>query len=172
MGRSSANERRSPLTLYWRAGNVTFRLPPPAPRRSSQIEKTISFKPSSGPSVKWISASASFPGELPRSFGVILTVMMCFLRRLRRVWDPRCAVPSPQEEPPRGPAEGCESRRRDALERACHAFLRAKRAWRDRDAERRRRRRATNGIGEDVRRTSRFGKHRTTPAHGKNARGE
>ena len=28
MGRSRANDRRSPFTEYWRAGNVTFRPPP------------------------------------------------------------------------------------------------------------------------------------------------
>ena len=44
MGRSSAKLRRSPLTAYWRAGNVTLRPPPP---RRSQMEKPISFKPSS-----------------------------------------------------------------------------------------------------------------------------
>src|SRR5256885_2102555 len=34
----------------------------------------MSFSPSSGPSVKCSSASATFPGGLPLSFGVILTV--------------------------------------------------------------------------------------------------
>src|SRR5471032_629828 len=137
MGRSSAKERRSPLTLYWRAGNVTLRLPPPAPRRISQIEKPISFKPSSGPSVKWISASASFPGGLPRSFGVILTVMMCFLRRLSPCIGTR-GVRFLHRKRNRDAvlAGGREARRRDAVERACHAFF-AKRAWRGRDAERR-----------------------------------
>ena len=38
MGRSSAKLRRSPFTLYWRAGNVTLR---PGPTRRSQIEKPI-----------------------------------------------------------------------------------------------------------------------------------
>src|SRR4029077_12013433 len=70
-GRKSAKLRRSPFTLYCRAGNVTFRPPPP---RRSQIAKPISLSPSSGPLTKWSSASASFPGGLPLSFAVILTV--------------------------------------------------------------------------------------------------
>jgi hypothetical protein len=49
---------------------VTFR---PRPCFVFQTEKPINLRPSSGPSAKWISASASFPGGLPRSFGVILT---------------------------------------------------------------------------------------------------
>ena len=65
-GRSSAKLRRSPLTEYWRAGNVTFR---PLPLRRSQTAKPISLSPSSGPSVKCSSASASLPGGLPLSFG-------------------------------------------------------------------------------------------------------
>ena len=44
-GRSSAKLRRSPLTEYWRAGNVTLR---PLPLLRSQIPKPISFSPSSG----------------------------------------------------------------------------------------------------------------------------
>src|SRR5437773_1842891 len=71
MGRNRANVRRSPLTLYWRAGKVTLR---PLPPRRSQIEKPISFMPSIGPSLKCSSASASFPGGFPLSFGVILIV--------------------------------------------------------------------------------------------------
>ena len=78
IGRSSAKLRRSPLTLYCRAGNVTLCPPAPPPRRS-QMEKPISFKPSSGPSVKCSSASATFPGGFPLSFGVILTVMAALL---------------------------------------------------------------------------------------------
>ena len=70
IGRSSAKLRRSPLTEYWRAGNVTLRPPPP---RRSQIANPMSFSPANGPSVKCSSASASFPGGLPLSFGVILT---------------------------------------------------------------------------------------------------
>src|SRR5215475_8766439 len=78
-GRRSAKLRRSPLTLYCRAGNVTLRPPPPPPRLDSQIENPISFSPSSGPSLKWSSASASLPGGLPLSFGVILTVTATLL---------------------------------------------------------------------------------------------
>jgi len=73
MGRNRANERRSPLTEYWRAGKVTFRLPPD---RRSQIANPINFNPASGPSSKWSSASASFPGGFPVSFGVFLTVIV------------------------------------------------------------------------------------------------
>jgi hypothetical protein len=50
---------------------VTLRPPPP---RRSQIANPISLSPSSGPPVKCSSASASFPGGLPLSFGVIFTV--------------------------------------------------------------------------------------------------
>ena len=64
MGRSSAKLRRSPLTAYWRAGNVTLR---PLPLRRSHTANPISFKPSSTPSVKCSSASASLPGGLPLS---------------------------------------------------------------------------------------------------------
>ena len=49
----------------------------PAPVRRSQIAKPISFRPAKTPSTKWISASASFPGGLPLSLGVILTVTFC-----------------------------------------------------------------------------------------------
>jgi hypothetical protein len=73
-GRSSAKLRRSPFTEYWRAGNVTLR---PAPVRRSQIAKPISFRPAKTPLTRWISASASFPGGLPLSLGVILTVTFC-----------------------------------------------------------------------------------------------
>jgi hypothetical protein len=45
VGRSNAKLRRSPLTEYWRAGNVTLR---PPPVRRSQIAKPISFYPVSG----------------------------------------------------------------------------------------------------------------------------
>src|SRR6187401_2369523 len=76
MGRSREKLRRSPLTEYWRAGKVTLR---PPPVRRSQTAKPISFNPSSGPSVKWSSASASLPGGLFLSFGVILTIT-AFLR--------------------------------------------------------------------------------------------
>ena len=57
-GRNSAKLRRSPFTLYCRAGNVTFR--PPAPRRS-QIANPISLSPARGPSAKWSSASPPPP---------------------------------------------------------------------------------------------------------------
>src|SRR5688572_274803 len=69
--RSSAKLRRAPFTEYWRAGNVTF-LPP---SRRSQTAKPISFSPLSGPAAAWkiTSASASFPGGLPLSFGMIFT---------------------------------------------------------------------------------------------------
>src|SRR5439155_4984298 len=72
-GRSRAKLRRSPLIAYCRAGNVTLR---PAPVRRSQIPKPISFKPASTPSLKWSSASPSFPGGLPLSLGTILTVRL------------------------------------------------------------------------------------------------
>src|SRR3954466_479709 len=70
-GRNSAKLRRSPFTEYCRAGNVTF-LPP---SRRSQTEKPISLRPLSGPASasKTTSASASFPGGLPFSFGMIFT---------------------------------------------------------------------------------------------------
>src|SRR5688572_22926337 len=71
MGRSSEKLRRSPLTEYWRAGNVTFR--PPVLR--SQTANPTSLSPSSGPPEKCSSASASLPGGLPLSFGVNLIVM-------------------------------------------------------------------------------------------------
>src|SRR5439155_17496218 len=74
IGRSSAKLRRSPLTAYWRAGNVTLR--PPAPPRLSHTLNPSSFKPSSTPLVKCSSASASLPGGFPRSLGVILTMMV------------------------------------------------------------------------------------------------
>src|SRR5471032_2395833 len=70
MGRSNAKLRRSPFTAYYRAVIVTFR---PLPPRRSQMLKPISFRPASGDSPpKCNSASASFPGGLPLSFGVIL----------------------------------------------------------------------------------------------------
>ena len=47
---------------------------PAVPPRRSQIEKPMSFRPARTPSPKCSSASASFPGGLPLSFGVILTV--------------------------------------------------------------------------------------------------
>src|ERR1700733_2344049 len=52
----------SPLTPYWRAGNVTLW---PLPPRRSQMANPISFKPSSSPSTKCSSASASLPGGFP-----------------------------------------------------------------------------------------------------------
>src|SRR3954469_4679804 len=69
IGRRSENERRSPPTENERAGKVTLR-PPPVLR--SHTEKPISFNPSSGPWVKYSSASASFPGGLAFSFNTIL----------------------------------------------------------------------------------------------------
>src|SRR3954451_688895 len=69
MGRRSENERRSPPTENGRAGKGTLR-PPPVFR--SHTEKPISFNPSSGPWVKYSSASASFPGGLAFSFNTIL----------------------------------------------------------------------------------------------------
>ena len=76
MGRSSEKLRRSPLTEYWRAGNVTLR---PVPLRRSQTENPISFRPSRTPSLKCSSASASLPGGFPLSLRLILT-SMCSLR--------------------------------------------------------------------------------------------
>ena len=62
------------------------------------MAKPISFRPSSGPSVKCSSASASLPGGLPLSFGVILTSMVVL--------------------PPRGSGtRGCPA----SLQRSCHA---------------------------------------------------
>src|SRR5207302_3291430 len=88
-------------TLYWRAGNVTLR---PSPRFVSQTEKPISFRPSSGPSLKCSSASASFPGGLPRSFGVILIVIVVSPSASFAVSGSRdVRFLHPQEEPPRGP---------------------------------------------------------------------
>src|SRR5688572_23494491 len=78
IGRSSEKLRRSPFTEYCRAGNVTLR---PPPVRRSHTLKPISFSPSRIPSVKWSSASASLPGGLLFSFGVIFTITMT-LRRL------------------------------------------------------------------------------------------
>jgi hypothetical protein len=49
----------------------------PAPVRRSQIAKPISLRPAKTPSTKWISASASFPGGLPLSFGMIFTTVFC-----------------------------------------------------------------------------------------------
>src|SRR3954470_16938777 len=70
-GRSRAKRGRSPFTEYCRAGNVTF-FPP---SRRSHTAKPISFNPLSGPASasKTTSASASFPGGLPCSFGMIFT---------------------------------------------------------------------------------------------------
>jgi len=48
----------------------------PLPPRLSQMLNPISFKPSSCPSVKCSSASASLPGGLPLSLGTIFTTMM------------------------------------------------------------------------------------------------
>ena len=73
IGRRSVNVRFSPLTEYCRAGNVTLR--PEAPRRS-QMPNPMSLRPSSGPPVKFNSASASLPTGLPLSFGLIFTVML------------------------------------------------------------------------------------------------
>ena len=53
------------------ARNVTVR--PPFLR--SQTANPMSFRPSSGPPEKVSSASASFPGGLPLSFGTNVTVM-------------------------------------------------------------------------------------------------
>ena len=47
---------------------------PFGPRARSQMPNPMSLSPSSGPSVKCSSASASLPGGLPLSFGVILMV--------------------------------------------------------------------------------------------------
>jgi hypothetical protein len=58
IGRSSANDRRSPLTLYCLAGKVTFR---PAPVRRSQTANPISFMASSGPV-----GLIRFGGHLPK----------------------------------------------------------------------------------------------------------
>jgi hypothetical protein len=78
IGRSRANDRRSPLTEYCLAGNVTLR---PLPVRRSQTANPISFMASSGPLVRWSSTSASFPGGLPLSFRTILIVILSSLRK-------------------------------------------------------------------------------------------
>src|SRR5262245_50716108 len=69
--RSNAKLRRPPFTEYCREGNVTF-FPP---SRRSHTAKPTSFIPLSGPASasKITSASASFPGGLPLSFGMIRT---------------------------------------------------------------------------------------------------
>jgi hypothetical protein len=76
-GRSSENDRRSPLTENDRAGKVTLR---PPPFFFSHTAKPINFSPSSGPLEKCSSASASFPGGFPFSFDTILTVMASLRR--------------------------------------------------------------------------------------------
>src|SRR5687768_970702 len=72
MGLRSAKLRRSPLTEYCRAGNVTLRA---LLARRSQIPKPISFVPAIGPSVKCSSASASLPTGFPLALSMILTVI-------------------------------------------------------------------------------------------------
>src|SRR5687768_14846439 len=70
-GRSNAKLRRSPLTEYCRAGNVTLR--PPA--RRSQMAKPTSFMPVNGPASasKITSASASLPAGVLDVLGRIRT---------------------------------------------------------------------------------------------------
>ena len=70
-GRSSAKLRRSPLTLYCRAGNVTVR----APSRRSQTAKPISLRPAQRP-VGEMQLRIGFPGGLPRSWRAIFTVRL------------------------------------------------------------------------------------------------
>src|SRR5437660_386908 len=79
IGRRRANERLSPFTEYCLAGKVTFR---PFPPLRSQTLKPISLRPSSGPSVKCSSASASFPGGLVPLFGVNFQVTLIMLHLL------------------------------------------------------------------------------------------
>ena len=95
-GRSSAKLRRSPLTdvAARRKRDVAARRRCAAPRRANPI----SLRPCSSPSVKCSSASASFPGGFPLSFGMILTTMIVS----SRVWP--CA-------PLAGAALGSRSRR-------------------------------------------------------------
>ena len=72
-GRPEQRERPAlAIDRVVRAGNVTFR---PVPLLRSHTLKPISFSPSSGPSLKCSSASASLPGGLPLSFATILMVM-------------------------------------------------------------------------------------------------
>src|SRR5688572_307691 len=70
-GRSSAKLRRSPLTEYCRAGNVTLR----PPLRRSQTAKPTSLSPLNGPesASKTTSASASFPAGVLAVLGRIFT---------------------------------------------------------------------------------------------------
>src|SRR5688572_6856685 len=86
--RNRAKLRRAPATEYWRAGNVTFFLP----SRRSHTAKPTSFNPLSGPASasKITSASASLPGGLPFSLGMIFTdtrspgcLDMCVLQERR-----------------------------------------------------------------------------------------
>src|SRR5205823_13916490 len=70
-GRGNGKFRRAPFTDYGRYGNVTLL----SPSRRSHTVKPTSFIPLSGPASvsKITSASASFPGGLPFSFGMIFT---------------------------------------------------------------------------------------------------
>ena len=52
----------------------------PLPVRRSQIAKPISFRPFSGPSTKWSSASASLPGGVFDVLGRIVTVTAAEVR--------------------------------------------------------------------------------------------
>src|SRR5215210_1253117 len=61
--------------------------------------KPISLSPSSGPPAKWSSASASFPGGFPLSFGVIFTVSS--VEAMFFPPGPRIAAPSHPEAPVR-----------------------------------------------------------------------
>src|SRR4051812_36023148 len=95
IGLRSEKLRRSPLTEYWRAGNVTF-LPLPVLR--SHTPNPISFSPSPPPSCTSICASGRFPGGLLFSFGTFLFVI---------VLVPPCtaaAVP-PRDEKVRSPPQ-------------------------------------------------------------------
>lgn len=101
-GRRRAKLRRSPFTAYCRDGKVTLR---PAPPRRSQMAKPISFSPSSGPSVKCSSASASLPGGLVLALGMKMTVRPVVAAMMSSLCKPALfAVPSQPEEPRGGRA--------------------------------------------------------------------
>ena len=94
--RSNANDRRSPVKLYWRAGHVRFR---PVPDRHSQMLNPTSLSPEGGPVWKTISAPASLPG-------VAVSVGLCRLLHLERSRNRPVEDDSPRrrrcEAPPTG----------------------------------------------------------------------
>ena len=73
-GRRSAKLRRSPFTAYWRAGNVTFRPLPTATLPDAEADQLQAGERRFAAEVQL--GVGEFPAGLPRSFGVILTVMV------------------------------------------------------------------------------------------------